>query len=132
MKLADYIADSALETQGAECPFEDVVFIIAATGNIKHTRAMQRLAKQHNPAKVRNDPALQQQIAVESMAEAILIGWRGQITAGDGRVLDPGKIDDRREVLKSRTLREWIAEQSAITSNFQRIEDAADVDAVKS
>lgn len=131
MNLTALRTEADLEKEGVFVRFDDIEFRIASTNTSAYKRAVSRHTKSIPQHKVRHDPSLVDMPLAEAFADTVLLGWKGELKDGE-RVLDPMVREDRLTVLKIPQIREWIAGQAGDLGNFQKAEDAAEVDALKS
>lgn len=130
MKLSSLSGDAALEQSGVWVQFQDCRLLIAPAGTDRHTASMAKHAKKFAPALVRNDTRTQTKIAIESMADAVLLDFEGIDT--DDKPLNGKDRAHRVLVLENRILRDFVATESADVTRFQKGVEEADGDSLKS
>lgn len=131
MDLNELRIDDTLGSEGVWIPYgEDVEFLIASAESPAYKKAVAKHTKRKNPRKVRNDAATMDAILIESMAEALLLNFKG-ITDG-GKPLK-NTLENRKKVLgTSAELRNYIASEAQDVANFQQEGESADADDLKS
>lgn len=134
MNISDFTGDALLEQNGVWRPFEDAKFLIAAAMNPAHKKALNRLGKANQRAIRLNDDVAQDKLAVEAMAEGIVLGWENvTITKDDQEVDFPyTKANAITLMTKSRVMRDWISGEAQSLQNFQKEKEAASKEEIKS
>ena len=108
---------------------EGAAFLIASNERTAYQRAVTKATRKYPPHKVKNDPAIQTEIAVAAAAEALLLDFKG--LDEDGKAMK-NTLENRIKILKVPTLRNWIADKATDLSNFQSEGEASDIAELKS
>lgn len=107
---------------------DEASFFIASTESKKYQIEVTKQTRRHPPHKVKNDSETQAKIAIESMAKEILLDFKG--IENDGKPLK-NTLENRRKILATPVLRDWISNQATDLSNFYAEGETADAEAVK-
>lgn len=126
MDFATITTDKTLEKEGVWKTYEDAEFKIAGVNSPAYQRALRRHGATISASKIKNDPAVQDKILIEAMADGILLDWKGNVKM-KGKNL-PVTRDNKIVLLSIPVFRTWIAEQMQEIENFQS-EKAAEEDA---
>jgi hypothetical protein len=121
MELNEITTDATLETEGVWRKFEDAEFRIAGSNSPRYQRSLRRHA-QSATAKLKTDPATQDRMLIEAMADTILIEWKGKVTL-KGKQLAVTR-ENKVTLLSVPFFRNWVAEQMQDISNFRAAADA--------
>ena len=106
---------------------DEASFLIASSESEAYTKAQAKIAKKYPPHKVRKDLKTQTDIAIEASAQALLLDFKG--VTENGKAMK-NTIENRRKILQTAELRNWIANQATDISNFNaeaETEDVADL-----
>lgn len=117
MDFSTITTDASLEKEGVWRPYEDAQFKIAGVNSPAYQRALRRHGANVAAAKMRKDPAVQDKILIESMADGILLDWKGSVEM-NGKKL-PVSRENKITLLSIPVFRNWIAEQMQEIENFQ-------------
>ena len=129
MEITELQADSE-KVNGVWIDYgDDAAFLIASADSKPYQRAMAKVTKKYAPHKVRKDTQIQTEIAVESMAQALLLDFKGVNEKGKPM---KNTLENRRKILATTVLRNWIADQATDISNFNAEGEAEDVADLKS
>lgn len=124
-----FIIDEQNESvdQGKWFDFQESKFLIASSSSLKFVRALTRLNKPHRRQLERGmmDPAEQQKVLIQAMAQAILLDWQNVKDKSGADV--PFSPEAASKALKSPMLREFVMEISADLSNFKEEDTDEDV-----
>ncbi len=129
MKLEDLATDEKLEVTGVWKPNQGAEFRIASGRNDRYTRALRRRFDSL-PASDRKKPKKTDPLLIETMAEHIFLGFRGDVT-DQGEQIEDTK-ENRMRLLGFATFREWVAEQAMDISNFQQEGNEEEISDLKS
>lgn len=128
MDLTDITFDEK-KTEGVWVEYGDARFLIRSTTSKAYQRAIQKASRKHPAQKVRKDPEVQTAIAVEAMAEALLLDFSG-ITNGGKKMTNTA--ENRKLLVSNPVLREFLADAATDIANFIQGGEAADVADLKS
>lgn len=125
MKLQAIMMDPSAAKDGAWCNYmADMEFRILRSNGPKMMECMHRLMEPHYANGVKNfedlDEAEKERIEVRSLAEAVLVDWRG-VEDDDGTPI-PYSVEKAEEILRmpeAVALREWIGFQSLNFDTFR-------------
>lgn len=124
MELNTVTTAAALELEGVWRRFEDAEFLIAGANSPKFQRALRRHGASVSANKLKHDIPTQEKLMIDSMADAILNDWRGNITL-NGKKLAPTR-ENKITLLNIPAMRNWIADQMNDVANFQQEEAKAE------
>jgi len=126
--FSDFATDTAAEESGTWVPYAgDVEFLIARFGNKKFAKMFAQQYKLHKRViETKSDAAEQKsdEITVDTYAETILLGWRGDMTF-KGEKLEYSKANAKL-LLGVKDFREWVHAQASEMANFKTEQDEAD------
>ena len=105
---------------GVNANDEDIVFVIAESGNKAHTKIQRRYAKQLERA--RFNEKRQNILMAEVTAKALLISWNGVLDK-DGNEIEPTYENKKDALIKHRKLFLEVLETANDTGNFQDDEE---------
>lgn len=108
--------------QGKWFDFRESKFLIASSASLKFMRTMTRMQKPFRRQIEKNqlDPADNQKILVNAMAESIVLDWKNVV--GRDRVEVPYSREAAAKALKDPSFREFVMEISADLANFREEE----------
>lgn len=129
LDLKTITPDKDIAAQGVWIPYCGAEFLIASQDSDRYDKTLVRNSRKQNAAELRRKPELMQAVVIETMAETILLDWRG--VEDDGKPL-PCTPENKRKLLAIRELRDWISGQSAEVENFRKEALAADAEDLKS
>lgn len=111
--FAAYATDESLENNGTWFPLVgDARVLVARAGNRKHGKVLSKLVEQHRQTLDRKDELADQkseEIMIEAMAEAILLGWENLTFKGQPMEVS---ISNAKTLLAIKDFRTKIAELS--------------------
>ena len=122
MNINDYKTDAALENDGVLVAFDDAKLRIASFGTKQHKQAVAKFRQKYSAqlAIKRTADEANEQVTIEVMAEAILVGWEN-VTEGDEPL--PYTRDNAIKLLSIRTFRDFVAMQATDIQNFRAVTD---------
>lgn len=126
MDFSTLKTEPALEKDGVWKKFDDAEFRISGVNSPAYQRALRRHGAAVTQSKLKNDPATQEKLLIEAMADSILQDWKGNVKM-NGKNL-PVTRENKIILLSIPTFRNWVAEQMQEIENFQA-EKAAEEDA---
>lgn len=126
MEFSTLKTEPTLEKEGVWKKYDDAEFRIAGVNSPAYQRALRRHGSGITSSKLKNDPAAQDKLLIEAMADAILQDWKGNVKM-NGKQL-PVTRENKIILLSIPTFRNWVAEQMQEIENFQA-EKAAEEDA---
>lgn len=127
MNIEEYKQDKAKATAGVWRTFDGAEFLIASNSSPAYTRAMHAAARKHPPHKLRKDPTLAALVARETLADAVLLDWKGVFS---GTTPVACTRANKLALLENTTFSDWVAGESQDIGNFQTeamAEDAAEL-----
>lgn len=128
MDILEYIGDSKSEQDGVWIDYtaedgETAQFLIAATGNPRHTRELSRLQDKYAAEIRRGSNTIHERIGREAAAKALLLDWRG---LKKGEEPFPYSAENALFLLaRSIPLRTFVFDQASRSSNFAQAEEEA-------
>lgn len=130
MDIGQFKADASLIESGVwiKGP-EGSEFLIRSADSKAYRRALAKLARNEQSAKLRKKPELQLQLTIQAMAQEILIDWRG--IEDQGKPL-PCTLENKVLLLGVTELRSLISEEAQDIANFRKEGQAADAADIKS
>jgi hypothetical protein len=126
MEFSTLKTEPTLEKEGVWKKYDDAEFRIAGVNSPAYQRALRRHGSGITSSKLKNDPAAQDKLLIEAMADAILQDWKGNVKM-NGKQL-PVTRENKIILLSIPVFRNWVAEQMQEIENFQA-EKAAEEDA---
>lgn len=131
MNIAKLRTDETASQQGKWFDYDDGArFLIAATNNPAHTKAMGKIAQKRARAVRVDDTDAAEKLFIETLPETVLLGWEG--LDDDGKPFPFNRENALRLLRESRPLRDFIVMEANNTANFLKEKEAAVADAVKS
>ena len=126
----DFATDTKAEEAGIWVPYAgDVEFLIARTGNKKYSRVFLKeynAAKRILDAKGPTAEAKAEELNVSTLAQAILLGWKGDLKF-QGEALEYSVANAKR-LLAVKDFARWVVTQAEDMSMFKLEKDEADVE----
>lgn len=124
-----FATNESLELTGAEVPLGDAVFLIARQYNSNFNRvfgAMYKSQKAIIEGNADKDAAeaASKKIMHASMAQTILVGWRGKVEY-NGEALAYSHANAEK-LLSHKDFAEWVAKQSDLFQNYKMVKDEED------
>ena len=126
MEFSTLKTEPTLEKEGVWKKYDDAEFRIAGVNSPAYQRALRRHGSGITSSKLKNDPAVQDKLLIEAMADAILQEWKGNVKM-NGKNLAVTR-ENKIILLSIPIFRNWVAEQMQEIENFQA-EKAAEEDA---
>lgn len=129
LDLKTITPDKELASEGVWLPYSGAEFKIASQDTSRYDTAMMKNSRKQNAAELRRKPEIMQEVIITTIAETILLDWKG--VEENGTPL-PCTLANKKKILGIRELREWISAQSAEVENFRKEAIAADAEDLKS
>lgn len=121
-------ADSSKEEGGVEIEIGPETYLtIARSGNKKYGRILTKAFETNKYTLDRKDAAADakaEQIVIDAMARAILVGWRGKVEM-DGEVL-PYSVENAKKLLAIRDFRLMVSKHAEEFANFRAVVEDED------
>lgn len=121
-------ADSSKEEGGVEIEIGPETYLtIARSGNKKYGRILTKAFETNKYTLDRKDAAADakaEQIVIDAMARAILVGWRGKVEM-DGEVL-PYNVENAKKLLAIRDFRLMVSKHAEEFANFRAVVEDED------
>lgn len=121
--------DKEIADAGVWLPYMGAEWRIASQDTERYERTLLRHTRKQNSAELRRKPEIMQGLVIDTMAETILLDWKG--VEENGTPL-PCTLANKKKILAIREIREWIGSQSAEVENFRKEAIAADAEDLKS
>ena len=129
MDLKHYRIDPEKEAKGVWIDDGDGGRLLIASGtNGKYKKALRKRLGAVPSHILKANPALQEKIIGEVLAEHVLLSWEG--ITNDGETFEP-TLENRKRAMCMEHFREFVAGHSMDISHFQSEGDTEDADAVK-
>jgi hypothetical protein len=126
--FAEFATNANAEEAGAWVPYSgDIEFLIARSNNPTYARKLTKLFDRNRQLLNTKGKAAEEkaeQITIEVMAEAILLGWKGNFT-WKGAPL-PYSKENAKTVLALKDFRRWVQEKAEDFERFKLVQDEAD------
>lgn len=119
--------DEGIASEGVWFEFDDAKLKIASSECRKYRNVLARQAAKKTKRSLRKDPATQDALLIDAMAEAILIDFKNINIAGQPLA---NTLENRKLILQSPEIRDFIAEQMQDVSNFQREQEQEETEQV--
>lgn len=122
----DFATDTSAEEEGTWVPYAgNVEFLIARFGNKAFTKRFAQLHKLHKRVlDTKSDAADQKadEIMVTAYADAVLLGWKGDLTYKGASL--PYSKENAKTLLGLKDFREWVYTQASEMANFKAAAEA--------
>ena len=126
--FAEFATNTSAEEAGAWVPYTgDIEFLIARSNNPTYARKLTKLFDRNRQllnTKGKAAEAKAEEITIDVMAEAILLGWKGTFT-WKGQPL-PYSKENAKTVLAVKDFRRWVQEKAEDFERFKLVQDEVD------
>lgn len=130
MNLQSFATDRNAENEGKWFEMEDARFLIGASGNLRHRKAIQKAEKRNRLAVQKRDQAVIEAITIEITVDGLLYGWEN-VKEGETD-LPFTRANAIRVLTQYRMVRDWIMDQALTPANFSTEEAGAERNDIKS
>jgi hypothetical protein len=115
-------------TNGAE----PAQFLIASTGSKDYRKALNSEVRKRFHRKWLEDIDSRDEAEIQAMAKTILLSWKGAVYLTPERTATPFTRENAIKALRIPAFKAWIEIEANNIENFQTVEKAADMAALKS